>query len=123
MIMELGRSQGSLPCSKVFEEAVVGPSMRGWAEQRQMPKLGRYFFDHYFCLKVECFCFQKKYYSLYNISKKYCKQLGTSMQARRFEQSEGANSNIVPSLPRLYGNGNNGMLEHRVLNTAQEKDE
>ena len=43
--MELGMSQGGLPCSKVFEEAVVGPSMRGWAEQRQMPKLGGYFFD------------------------------------------------------------------------------
>jgi len=45
------------------------------------------------------------------------------MQARRFEQSEEANLDIVPFLLRLYGTGDNEMLKSRVCNMAQEKDE
>lgn len=45
------------------------------------------------------------------------------MQARKFEQSEEANLDIVPFLLRLYGTGDNEMLKSRVCNMAQEKDE
>lgn len=45
------------------------------------------------------------------------------MQARRFEQSERANLDIVPFLLTLYGTGDNEMLKSRVLNMVQEKDE
>lgn len=45
------------------------------------------------------------------------------MQARSFEQSKGANLDIVPFLLTLYGTGDHEMLKSRVLNMAQEKDE
>lgn len=43
------------------------------------------------------------------------------MQARRFEESKGANLDIVLFLLRLSGTGDNEMLKSRVLNMAQEK--
>ena len=122
MELSMGCGQSGLPCAKVFDETVVGTSMRGWADQRPKPKLSGYICDCYFCLKVECFCLQRNAIAFQR--KTVSNQgLGKTMQARRFEQSEEANLDIVPFLLRLYGTGDNEMLKSRVRNMAQEKDE